>query len=66
MYLATRIVCFFCCEMSEENKSNSSDGADSTYNKAKEYWKAVEPTVCGMLGGLPEVGFLGKSTNLNF
>lgn len=50
----------------EENKSNSSNGADSTYDKAKEYWKTVEPTVCGMLGGLPEVGFLGKSSNLSF
>lgn len=49
--------------MSDENKSNSSDAASVTYDKAKEYWEKVEPTVSGMLGGLPEVGFLGKSLN---
>lgn len=46
--------------MSEEIKSKSSDEEATTYEKAKNYWNKVEPTVYGMLGGLPEVGFIGK------
>lgn len=46
--------------MSEENKLNSVYSEVTTYDKAKGYWQTVEPTVCGMLGGIPEVGFIGK------
>lgn len=46
--------------MSEENKLNSSEKNETTYDKAKDYWQTVEPTICGMLGGIPEVGFIGK------
>lgn len=44
----------------EENKFFPALSEGSTYDKAKNYWRKVEPTVCGMLGGLPEVGFIGK------
>jgi AdoMet dependent proline di-methyltransferase len=48
--------------MSEvENNSKSLDGDESTYDKAKEYWQNVEPTICGMLGGIPEVGSIGET-----
>lgn len=46
--------------MSAEIKSKSADGEDISYDKAKEYWQTIEPTVCGMLGGLPELGFVGE------
>lgn len=44
----------------EENKLETSNAGDSTYDKAKNYWGKIEPSVCGMLGGLPELGFIGK------
>jgi protein N-terminal methyltransferase len=47
--------------MSEEIQANSSEKCEISYDKAKGYWENVEPTVCGMLGGIPEVGFIGKS-----
>jgi len=46
--------------MSEENKLKSSENDVLQYDKSKEYWQTVEPTICGMLGGLPEVGFIGE------
>lgn len=51
--------------MSEENKLNSSKSNEATYDKAKGYWQTVEPTICGMLGGIPEVGFIGKQLNFD-
>lgn len=50
-------------ELSEELKLKVklSDSDDKTYDKAKEYWQTVEPNVSGMLGGLPEVGFIGEN-----
>lgn len=51
---------FYSRSMSEEIKLNSSEESEISYDKAKDYWQNVEPTVCGMLGGLPEVGFIGK------
>ena len=50
----------------EENKLKSADSGGTTYDKAKDYWQTVEPTVCGMLGGIPEVGFIGENLNLMF
>lgn len=47
----------------EEFNINSSEASEISYDKAKGYWQSVEPTVCGMLGGLPEVGFIGKLIN---
>lgn len=47
--------------MSIENNTNLSEQSEISYEKAKGYWENVEPTVCGMLGGLPEVGFIGKT-----
>lgn len=46
--------------MSEEINLKSENEDETTYHKAKNYWENVEPTVCGMLGGLPEVGFIGN------
>lgn len=46
----------------EELRKSEAEG-DTTYDKAKSYWNKVEPTVCGMLGGLPEVGFIGDFKN---
>jgi AdoMet dependent proline di-methyltransferase len=46
--------------METEIKLNSSEESEISYDKAKGYWQNVEPTVCGMLGGMPEVGFIGK------
>lgn len=46
--------------MSQEIKSNSGEESEISYDKAKDYWQSVEPTVCGMLGGLPELGFIGE------
>lgn len=46
--------------MSDENKLITSKSNEATYDKAKGYWQTVEPTICGMLGGIPEVGFIGK------
>lgn len=52
--------------MSQENKLNSSEDGEISYDKAKDYWQNIEPTVCGMLGGLPEVGYIGKLLILSF
>ncbi|CRK88479.1 CLUMA_CG002216, isoform A [Clunio marinus] len=53
--------------MSEEEKNGKTDdGSEVTYEKAKEYWQTIEPTVCGMLGGLPEVGFLDIQASTRF
>lgn len=47
--------------MSEENKSKTSNDEETTYDKARKYWGKVEPTVYGMLGGLPQLGFIGRN-----
>lgn len=52
--------------MSEEIISKTSENQEITYEKAKNYWQNVEPTVCGMLGGLPEVGFIDIQGSKSF
>lgn len=47
--------------VTEPSRELNQEGSGTTYDKAKSYWQNVEPSVCGMLGGLPEVGFIGKS-----
>ena len=47
----------------EENLENNlkvSENDETTYDKAKTYWSNVDSNLSGMLGGLPEVGFIGK------
>lgn len=51
--------------MSVENNPKPSDCDETTYDKAKAYWQTVEPSICGMLGGIPEVGFIGKHIKIN-
>lgn len=46
-------------EMDEEN-INLDEKNSSTYDKAKQYWQSVEPTLSGMLGGIYEVAYIGK------
>lgn len=63
--------CVSCKQMASNvtepsRELNSVESKGTTYDKAKTYWQNVEPSVCGMLGGLPEVGFIGKSRNLCF
>lgn len=44
-----------------ENRDEEGNISDTTtYDKAKAYWNKVDPSISGMLGGIAEVGYIGK------